>query len=132
MQPLIIERRKDSPAIHFDPESRILAITGESYPENAASFYEPVFEWIATFLAQDDERPVTVNLQLVYINSSSSKIILNLLDLLDEAVQRGAVIQVYWRYHAENTTLLECGEEFCEDLEALPFHFQPLESEAAP
>lgn len=132
MQPLIIEGRKDSPAIHFDPERRVLAITGESYPENAAAFYEPVFEWLTDFLAQQGDKPVTVNLQLVYINSSSSKIILNLLDMLDEAVQRGSSIQVFWRYHAQNATLLECGEEFCEDLEALPFHFQPLESETAP
>ncbi len=132
MQSLTIERSKDSPAIHFDPESRVLAITGESYPENAAAFYEPVFAWITKFLSQEDDRLITVNLQLHYINSSSSKIILNLLDLLDEAVQRGAAIQVFWRYHAENEMLLECGEEFCEDLEALPFHFQPLDSETSP
>lgn len=131
MQPLTIAPRKDSPAIRFDPESGELAIVGDSYPENAAAFYEPVFEWIEAFLATVGDRRVTLNLQLTYINSSSSKIMLNLLDLLDETVQQGASIEVNWRYHAGNQTLLECGEEFAEDLEVLPFHFEPLAPEAA-
>jgi len=132
MQPLIIEPRKDSPAIRFDPNTGELAIVGDSYPENAAAFYEPVFEWIEQFLSRTGDRPVTLNLQLSYINSSSSKIMLNLLDLLDEAVQEGLAVTVNWRYHAENQMLLECGEEFAEDLEALPFHFLPLSPEANP
>lgn len=121
MQPLIIEAKKDSPAIRFDPETRIFEIEGESYPENAASFYEPVFLWLEEFLARPDSGPTTLELRLTYLNSSSSKILLNLLDLFEKAAKNGTRLEVRWHYHKDNETLRECGEEFAEDLRALPF-----------
>jgi hypothetical protein len=122
MQELIIEPTKSSPRIHFDPASNVLEMVGESYPENASKFYAPVFEWLTSYLAGLGEEPVTMNLTISYFNSSSSKALMNLFDMLDEACRVGRRITVNWRFDPENETALECGEEFKEDVCDLPFN----------
>jgi len=123
MENLTIPATKSSPYVHFDTRTRVLEMKGESYPENAAKFYAPVFSWVEQYLASiDDDLPVEVNMEIVYFNSSSSKVYMNFFELLQNAVVSGKKIVVNWRYHEENETALECGEEFREDLEDLPFN----------
>ncbi|MEW5772247.1 MAG: DUF1987 domain-containing protein [Thermodesulfobacteriota bacterium] len=131
MQELIIEASKSSPRIHFDPRSHVLEMSGESYPENAAKFYAPVFAWLDEYLARPGEDPVSVNLAISYFNSSSSKALMNLFDMLDEACRAGRRITVNWRYDPENETAQECGEEFKEDVCDLSFNLVACEPGAA-
>jgi hypothetical protein len=122
MENLIIKATKSSPAIHLDAQTRILEITGESYPENAAKFYAPIFEWIDLFFRQKNGPPVTVNITLHYFNSSSSKILMDIFDRFEKAQADGTPIIVNWRYHEENDTAVECGEEFKEGIECIAFN----------
>lgn len=123
MDKLIIEATRSSPAIDFDATARQLRICGESYPENAAAFYAPVFAWLKEFIAAlEPEATVQVDLEILYLNSSSTKVMLNLLDLLEQAAQDGAQIIVNWRYDPENEAMLECGQDFSEELNALTFN----------
>jgi hypothetical protein len=41
--------------------------------------------------------------------------------MLQAAVEKGKNISVQWLCNPENETAIECGEEFKEDLEKLPF-----------
>ena len=123
MDNLVIEASRSSPAIRFDADSRCLSISGESYPENAAAFYAPVFAWLKAFLA--DLVPgvaVQVDLDVRYLNSSSTKVMLNFLDLLEQAAQDGTPVIVNWRYDPDNQSILECGQDFSEELTALTFN----------
>jgi len=123
MDSLVIEKSRSSPAIRLDASARSLSISGESYPENAAAFYAPVFAWLKTFLA--DLEPTTmvrVDLAVRYLNSSSTKVMLNFLDLLEQAAQDGAQVIVNWRYDPDNESILECGQDFSEELTALTFN----------
>ncbi|MCP5158444.1 MAG: DUF1987 domain-containing protein [Gammaproteobacteria bacterium] len=123
MDKLIIEATRSSPAIAFDAETSWLQIRGESYPENAAAFYAPVFAWLKEFLAEHDPAAtVQVDLEILYLNSSSTKVMLNLFDLLDQVAQDGAPVVVNWRYDPDNETILECGQDLSEELEALTFN----------
>lgn len=126
MQELCIDPTKSSPRVCFDPVRHVLEITGESYPENAAKFYAPVFEWLKLYLAGLGDQAVTMDLNISYFNSSSSKALMNLFDLLDEACRNGRRIEVNWRYDGDNETALECGEEFKEDVSDLPFNLAPF------
>jgi hypothetical protein len=103
-----------------------LEIKGESYPENSATFYSPMLEWLETYLQQRHEGPVNVEIELVYFNSSSSKILMNFFDLLEDAAQNGVQIKVLWRYNQDNDVALECGEEFQEDMEHVEFYLTEL------
>jgi hypothetical protein len=122
MENFVVGATKSSPAIFFDAENGILEITGRSYPENVAKFYAPVFEWLERFLASVGSKGVTVNLEMVYLNSSSTKAFMNMFDALERATENGTEVTVNWRYNEENETALECGEEFMEDLERVTFN----------
>ncbi len=122
MQKLIIESSKSTPEINFDPENNILSIKGQSYPENAFKFYESIFNWVDEYIQKlETEASVKIDFTLPYINTSSSKCIMMLLEKFDEAFLSGKNIILYWYYDVENESELECAEEFTEDLN-LPFN----------
>jgi hypothetical protein len=120
---LIIEKTKSTPFINFSKITNLLTIQGESFPENSAKFYAPVLEWLKEYIAElDDHIMVMVEFEIIYFNSSTSKIFMIIFDMLEEAVNAGANINVYWKCDKDNETAIECGEEFKEDLNLLPFH----------
>ena len=95
---------------------------GESFPENAAVFYAPMFEWVEGYLASlGIDASVQVDMEIIYFNSSTSKIFINFFRMLERAVKEGKSITVTWRCSEENENAIECGEEFREDLAELPF-----------
>ncbi|MCA1961014.1 MAG: DUF1987 domain-containing protein [Desulfomonile sp.] len=129
MDNLVVEATKSSPYISFDAGKGLLEIKGKSYPENAAKFYSPVFDWLNEYLDTVTDQAIQVNLEIIYFNSSSSKVFLNLFDMLDRAVKNGKKITIDWRYHTENDTARECGEEFMEELEAVKFNLVEIHEE---
>lgn len=127
MEALLIEQTKSTPAIHFDPVGNQLSIKGQSYPENSFKFYEPIFAWLDEYLAQVEQQVTArINFHMPYVNTSSSKCLMMLLEKLENAHQNGKQVGVLWYYDPENETALECAEDFKEDL-TLPFDLQPLE-----
>ncbi len=117
------EATKYTPEIYFDAGTNILRVKGESYPENIAEFASPLFSWLENYLENLSEQTFTVNIELIYFNSSSSKMLLDLFDLLQEEVtDNGKNIIVNWIYDVENDAAQEYGEEFQEDLDSLPFN----------
>ncbi|MCP4691464.1 MAG: DUF1987 domain-containing protein [Desulfobacterales bacterium] len=122
MKKLVIEATRSSPKIVGDPDADLLEITGESYHENTMEFYAPVFSWLEKYIAQIEIRKATVNLNLVYFNSSSSKVLMDMFDMLDDAARAGGDVTVNWLYDEEDEDSLEFGEEFMEDLEYLKFN----------
>lgn len=122
MECLLIQNTDSSPYINFDATTNILVIKGESFPENAAKFYMPVIDWIKRYLETIGEQEVTVEFEIVYFNSSTSKIFLNLFQMLDDAAKEGKKITVNWRCNENNESAIECGEEYMEDLEHLLFN----------
>jgi len=129
MENLIIEATKSSPSISLNAETRILTISGESYPENAAKFYASVVDWLHNFLLQSIPEQVTMNITLHYFNSSSSKVLMDIFEILDNAHAKGTPVTVNWRYHEENDTAIECGEEFKEEIERINFHMVEFSDE---
>lgn len=121
MNNLRIEPSKSSPEIDFDASSGLLRVKGESFPENAAKFYAPVMEWILGFFAEDSGVPIVFELEIVYFNSSTSKVLMNLFRLAEKSSEAGRRVSVRWICDAENETAIECGEEFKEDLSSLSF-----------
>jgi hypothetical protein len=123
MNKINIEATRSSPSVEF--EDNVLVIKGQSYPENAVSFYAPVFAWLDNYL-QELEGKGVFKFYLVYMNTSSAKCIMDIIDKLQEAYNRGKNICINWYYDPDNESLLECAEEFKEDVE-LPFDIIPVE-----
>lgn len=127
MQNMLIEETKSTPGVYFDPVQNVLSVKGQSYPENAFKFYEPIFQWVDQYFNQlENETNVEIDFLLPYINTSSSKCIMMLLEKFDQAFMNGKKVSLKWYYNIDNESELECAEEFQEDL-SLPFDIIPRE-----
>jgi hypothetical protein len=107
-----IEKTAFTPGVEFDPAAGFLRLEGESYPENAAAFYLPLFEQLR---AAEGPAALKVEITLDYFNSSSSKCLLDLVELLNRRVQGGQAVSLAWRHDADDEEMREAGEEFAED-----------------
>lgn len=122
MNTLHIEGSKSTPTVIFNAEKNNLFLQGQSYPENAFKFYEPIFQWVDEYLEKlNAEVLVHIDFNLPYINTSSSKCIMMLLEKLDKAYESGKKLTLNWYYDEDNESELECAEEFKEDLN-FPFN----------
>ncbi|SHE84879.1 protein of unknown function [Marinitoga hydrogenitolerans DSM 16785] len=121
MEKLIIKPTKSTPEIIFDPEKNILSIKGESYPENSFDFYNPIFEWLENYINNlDIETEVIFNFDISYLNTSSTKSIMFILDILEEAYNKNKNVKINWYYDEDNEFSYEIAENFMEDL-TIPF-----------
>ena len=124
MDRLNIEATLSTPMIRFDPESSLLQLAGESYPENSFEFYGPVLALLKEALAENRSLNLEVNIR--YMNSSSTKCVLDMLDMLEEASKRNVRVEIVWYYDRENPRSLDLAEEFQEEV-TLPFTIVPTE-----
>jgi len=126
MENLHIEATKYTPEINLDAEKGLIQIKGKSYPENTFEFYAPVIEWIREYFKNPKE-PTIVEMEIIYFNSSSSKLFFDLFDILEEQAQDHEII-VKWIYDEENENAEEAGEDFQEDFEDLNIQLVKKES----
>jgi len=122
MQKLQIEASQYTPQIRMDAENGMIEIVGKSYPENTFEFYNPVLEWLEEYF-QDPQEKTTVNMEIIYFNSSSSKLFFDFFDILEEYQSKSQII-INWIYDGENESAQEAGEEFQEDFESLTIRLQ--------
>ena len=128
MEKLYIESTKYTPEINLDPEKGLIEIRGKSYPENTFEFYAPVMDWLKEYFKNPKE-PTTVNMEIIYFNSSSSKWFFDLFDFLEEQVENGHNVIVNWIYDEENDVAEEAGEDFKEDFENIEINLVVKEEE---
>ena len=121
-----IEATSRTPAVVFDFAGNHLKIAGESYPEDVTEFYGPVFSALDSYLSTLGKGTCRFDFELIYLNSSSAKAIMMLMDKLDAAAKKGASVEVYWYYDKEDDTMQELGEEFGEELERAQFHLEKM------
>ena len=119
MDILHLEGSRSTPEIFFDPASGILRMSGESFPENSFEFYKPVLSWLSRYLAVQTG-PAFLKVHFSYLNTGSTKCLMDILDLLEEAFLKGKAVEVHWHYDADNDRALEAAEEFQEEV-TLPF-----------
>ena len=96
MELLKIEETKYTPEIIMNPENGEISIKGKSYPENTFEFYEPIMKWLGNYFQKAQEKTI-INFEIVYFNSSSSKLFFDLFDLIDENSSTND-IQINWIY----------------------------------
>ena len=122
METLTIHASKYTPEIELNAETNRLSIKGKSYPENTFDFYLPVIAWLKVYFEQETLAKTTIDFDIIYFNSSSSKLFFDLFDLLEEAQGDGKEITVNWYYDEENESAEEAGEDFKEDFEKMDFN----------
>jgi hypothetical protein len=120
MKILYLEATQDTPKVMLNKREGIFEFSGRSILEDTETFYHSVMEWLAQY-AQDPNPTTLFSFKLKYFNSSTSKIIYNIFDILKDIP--GA--QVEWCYHKDDDDILEAGQEFEEELE-MKFQFKEI------
>lgn len=113
MKPLIIEPKIDSPKVVLDKERNIFEIKGKSLPENVNVFYQPIIDWFTEYFKNPNPETI-ITIQLDYLNTASSKAILSLLLVFEEALKKGSNIKVRWYYEEDDEDMRYIGEEYAD------------------
>lgn len=122
MQSLKIEATDETPKVILDPAAGLFEFSGKSLPENVTAFYGPILEWIDTY-GKTPNPATVVDFKLVYFNTASSKMILDILFKLESLTEAGANISIRWHFQQDDEDMKEAGEEYG-DLVAMPFELQ--------
>ncbi len=120
MEIIDTKQDKSTPRVYMNAEENLFLIEGRSYMENPQVFYEPILVWMREFLPVNQKESV-LELKIDYLNTSSTKMIMDLLDLWEKYFLEGKKLSIKWYYDGANDFGLETGEEYKEDY-TLPFH----------
>ncbi len=113
MDTLVIEGSNDSPRIHLDREKGILYIGGSSLPENVVEVYQPVLDWLEKYCA--DPNPVTkIDFFFEYLNTSSSHMIMRILEKFIESKNIFKELHINWFYPTDDNEMRSFGQELAE------------------
>lgn len=120
---IIQEQTKNCPGMDYDPSIGILRVEGRSIPENPESIFKPLKNWIIDYFKSSDNLKIIIILE--YINSGSSKHLLEILKLLKSYSNEGKKINLKWLYEEDDEAILELGEHF-RDTSGLPIEIEML------
>ena len=122
MNDFSIPGSQSTPAIQSDWEKGIVSMQGDSYPENSYELVDQGYGWVERFRGEATH-PRSLELRLLYLNTSSIKAMMDIFDLLEAASQEGRQVAVNWYYDIRNERVVELAEEFKEDC-TFPFSIQ--------
>ncbi len=120
MENFYVVEAEDNPSVFCDDEKGIIEIEGRSLPENVDTFYNPVIEWVKKYI-ENPKPETTISLGFEYLNSSSSKKILEILSLLKKLLPDHK-LKIIWKYRSDDEDMYEEGKDF-EKMTNLDFTF---------
>lgn len=107
----IIERDKKTPYVYFDPNNGKLEISGYCLPSNSLVFFQPLFIEVEKYLT--DPQPSTeLVFSLEYFNTSSSKIILQLLQRFETLQTMGKQVSFIWYIDEDDYDMHDAGKTY--------------------
>jgi len=115
------EKTKTTPYVLIDDEKGYIKFEGESYLEDILGFFKEINEWLERYLSSDFEM-LTFDCAIEYFNSSTAKLLFNMLRAMDKSAAAGKKVIVNWIVAKDDDMLLECGEDFKDEMENLEFN----------
>ncbi len=119
MENLHIENKKRSPQVDLKLNGDF-SIIGNCFPEDPKSFFQPILAWLEEFKGYYTGE-VTMTIDLNYVNTSSVKILLELIQNLTGSFK--SKTKINWIYEIEDEDMLEVGEDL-EKVSEFKFNFQ--------
>jgi hypothetical protein len=115
------ERTTSTPYTLVDEESNYMRLEGKCFHEKVADFFKEVNDWLAEYL-ESDFGSFTFDCELNYFNSSTTKLLHNMLMKMDKYASDKNKVIVNWITTEDNDIMIECGEDFSEDVSNLQFN----------
>ncbi len=102
-----------------DTPTVILDVSGRSLPEDVTAFYEPIIRWLDDYATSPNAKTI-FTFKLVYFNTASSKLLLDILMKLEQMHEDGKEMLIRWYYPEDDEDMQEAGEEYA-DIVDVPF-----------
>jgi hypothetical protein len=119
MEDIYLKKTFNSPEVEFVASSGELNIEGRSIPEDPGEFFERLIDWLNDYFLDPKEETV-MNIKLEYINSGSSKYMLELLRILKENHIKGRNVLVKWFFEEGDESIEELGQHYEQTMQ-IPF-----------
>lgn len=118
MRPLKLSATDDTPKVVLDKNEGEFMISGRSLPENAYSFYKPIYDWLEQYSVEPLSE-CELHFNLDYFNTASAKQLSKIFTLL-EIVKDNVV--VVWHYYSDDLDMENTGKRY-DRLTKLTFNF---------
>ena len=115
------EKTTSTPYVLIDEERGYMKMEGKCFHDKVASFFHEVNDWLDGYLASDFGL-LTFDCAINYFNSSTTKLLHNMILKMDERSSEQNKTVVNWLTTEDNEIMLECGEDFSEDVNNLTFN----------
>ncbi len=102
------------PSVDFNSSTGICQISGESFLEDTMAFYNPVLEWLENYI-DSVKGPIALIIKLTYFNTSTSRSILDILNLLKDYQDEGGEVVVNWHFDENDVDMGEDIDDYIID-----------------
>lgn len=125
MEALLQEGTTILPTINFNPNNGELSITGRSIPEHPVKFYQPIDEWVASYVASNPSK-IHLLVHLDYLNTHSTECILVIMKKLEAyGKSSGVDATITWQYDEYDEDMLTLGEDLASIIQ-LPVRIEEI------
>jgi hypothetical protein len=111
MDDFFVKRTFNTPEVELKPSEGILRIEGRSIPEDPGEYYDIILQKLEDYY-RNPQKITRIDIKLEYINSGSSKYMLELLRIVKRNYDNGADCTVNWFYEEDDESILELGQHY--------------------
>lgn len=111
MQRLVIGSTIRTAGVDFDPETAFLLLRGNSIPENADAFFQPLHNWVENFRHEHNGK-VRLRVFMTYFNTATIRHIISLMKRLIH--QFGDDLTIEWAYEKGDEEIRDRGQDLSE------------------
>ncbi len=127
MENLIIEGSHTNffiPSVDFNAKTGLCQLSGESFLEDTINFYNPILDWIDEYI-ETVQGPIAFIIKLTYFNTSTSRSILDILNILKDYQDEGGEVVVNWHFDENDVDMEEDIDDYIIDtgleIQKIPF-----------
>ncbi len=119
MEVISIKGTQETPEVLLDSNKGIFEISGKSLPEDVKEFYNPILKWFDEY-ANNPNPQTILKIKMDYFNTASSKMILELFEVVKKAHTGGKETIIEWYYQEDDEDMQDAGQDYS-DLIEMPF-----------
>jgi len=123
MEVLSIKGTSQYPEVLLDKKKGILNFSGNSLPEDAKGFYEPILAWIDDYIREPFAGETVISFKMTYYNTPSSKIIFQMFKKFERAQATGLKVKAVWLAPEDDPDMRDAGVDYSENVK-IPFEFK--------
>jgi hypothetical protein len=113
---LKIEATTKTPEVSLDKELGELKLVGRLYPENPFAFFDTINVWLDYYFSINPSK-LNIFLNISYYNTTSSKLLLNLLKKISSFRSQSFELSITWQYEKEDEEMQKTIANFSNLLE---------------